>query len=94
MARVSATLVATSITVLRAAAIAGLGLWVSPPFIVSNLLASRELVPLLRDYRLPEMEIVALYPHRRHLTAKVRAFVDMLVDQFSTQQRWPRTPTD
>lgn len=87
IARVSATLVATSITVLRAAATAGLGLWLCPPFIISDLLASRELVPLLRDYRLPEMEIVALYPHRRHLTAKLRAFLDMLVDQFSNAQR-------
>jgi DNA-binding transcriptional LysR family regulator len=87
MARVPATLVTTSITVLRAAAIAGLGLWLSAPFIVSDLLASKELVPLLRNYRLPEMEIVALYPHRRHLTAKVRAFLDMLVDQFSNAQR-------
>ena len=37
----------------------GLGLSLIAPFIVSDLLASRELVPLLRDYRLPEMEIVA-----------------------------------
>ena len=87
MARVPATLVTTSITVLRAVAVAGLGLWLSAPFIVSDLLASKELVPLLRDYRLPETEIVALYPHRRHLTAKVRAFLDMLVDQFSNAQR-------
>ena len=29
------------------------------------------------------MEIVALYPHRRHLTAKTRMFIDMLVNQFS-----------
>jgi DNA-binding transcriptional LysR family regulator len=87
MARVPATVVTTSITVLRAVAVAGLGLWLSAPFIVSDLLASKELVPLVRDYRLPEMEIVALYPHRRHLTAKVRAFLDMLVDQFSNAQR-------
>ncbi len=87
IARMSANLVTTSVPVLRRAAIAGLGLWPSPPFIVSDLLASRELVPLLRDYRLPEMEIVALYPHRRHVTAKVRAFLDMLVDQFSNQER-------
>jgi DNA-binding transcriptional LysR family regulator len=94
IARVSATLVTTNITVLRRAAIAGLGLWLSPPFIVSDLLASRALVPLLRDYRLPEMEIVALYPHRRHLTAKTRTFIDMLVDHFSNEQRWPGTLAD
>jgi DNA-binding transcriptional LysR family regulator len=41
------------------------------------------LVPLLPDYQTPEFEIDALYPHRRHMTAKVRAFLDMLVDQFS-----------
>jgi DNA-binding transcriptional LysR family regulator len=91
---VSATLVTTSITVLRRAAIAGLGLWLSPPFVVSDLLASKELVPLLRDYRLPEMEIVALYPHRRHLTAKTRVFIGMLLDQFSNEQRWPGTPAN
>ena len=86
IAQVSTTLVTTSITVLRAAAIAGLGLWLSPPFIASDLLAS-ELVPLLRDYRLPEREIVALYPHRRHMTAKLRTFIDMLVDRFAEEQR-------
>ena len=85
--RVSTTLVTTSTTVLRAAAIAGLGLWLSPPFIVSDPLASTELVPLLRDYRLPEREIVALYPHRRQLSAKVRLFLDKLVDRFAEEQR-------
>ena len=84
----STTLVTTSITVLRAAATAGLGLWLSPPFIVSDLLASTELVPLLRDYRLSEREIVALYPHRRHMTAKLRTFIDMLVDRFAEEHRW------
>jgi DNA-binding transcriptional LysR family regulator len=69
-------------------------LWPSPPFIVSDLLASRELVPLLRDYRLPETKIVALYPHRRHLSTKTRTFIDMLVDQFSNEQRWPGTPVN
>jgi DNA-binding transcriptional LysR family regulator len=87
IARVSATLVTTSITVLRAAAIAGVGLWMSPPFIVSDLLASGELVPLLRDYWLLEMDFVAVYPHRRHMTAKFRAFVDMLVDRVAEEQR-------
>jgi DNA-binding transcriptional LysR family regulator len=50
---------------------------------IFDLLASGALVPLLPDYQAPEYEIVALYPHRRHMTAKVRAFIDMLVDQFA-----------
>jgi DNA-binding transcriptional LysR family regulator len=87
-ARVSGKLVTTSITLMRTAAAAGLGLWLCPPYIVSDLLASGALVPLLPDYGTPEMEIVALYPHRRQLSTKVRLFLDMLVDRFAEEQRW------
>jgi hypothetical protein len=45
-------------------------------------------VPLLPDYRTPELEIVALYPHRRQLSTKVRLFLDMLVDRFAEEQGW------
>jgi DNA-binding transcriptional LysR family regulator len=85
--RLSGNLVTTSIVVMRSAAVAGLGLWLCPPFIVSDLLASGALVRLLPDYARPEMEIVALYPHRRQLGAKVRLFLDRLVDRFAEEQR-------
>jgi DNA-binding transcriptional LysR family regulator len=85
--RVSGNLSTNSITAMRTAASDGLGLWMCPPFIVSDLLASGALVPLLTNYGGPEMEIVALYPHRRHLSAKVRLFLDMLVDRFTEEQR-------
>ena len=91
VARVSGNLVTTNRETLRAAVTAGIGLWLAPPFLIFDLLASGALVRLLPDYQAPELEIVALYPHRRHLTAKVRAFLDMLVDQFITEQRWPGT---
>ncbi|HWD57261.1 MAG TPA: LysR family transcriptional regulator [Stellaceae bacterium] len=87
-ARLSGNLVTTSIAVMRAAAVSGLGLWLCPPYIVADLLASRALVPLLTDYGRPEMEIVALYPHRRQLSAKVRLFLDMLVDRFTAEEQW------
>lgn len=54
-------------------------------------LSSNSIAPrlVLLDYPTPETEIVALYPQRRHLTAKVRAFVDILVDVFTAEQeRW------
>ena len=86
--RVSGTLVTSSIAVMRTATAAGLGLWLCPPFIVSDLLASGVLVPLLPDYGTPELEIVALYPHRRQLSTKVRLFLDMLVDRFAKERRW------
>jgi DNA-binding transcriptional LysR family regulator len=84
---VSGSMVTPSLNALRAAAIAGLGLWMCPPYIVSDLLASGALVTLLTEYRSPEMEIVAPYPHRRQLSAKVRVFLDMVVDRFAEEQR-------
>jgi DNA-binding transcriptional LysR family regulator len=93
-ARVSGNLLTTSIAVMRATALAGLGLWLCPPYIVSDLLASGALVPLLADYDRPEMEIVALYPHRRQLSAKVRLFLDMLVDRFAEALHWVDAPPD
>jgi DNA-binding transcriptional LysR family regulator len=83
----SGNLVTTSAIVMRTAAAAGLGLWLCPPYIVSDLVASGELVPLLTDYGTPEMEIVALYPHRRQMSAKVRLFLDMLIERFAEEQR-------
>jgi DNA-binding transcriptional LysR family regulator len=87
-ARVSGNLLTTSVAVMRATALAGLGRWLCLPYIVSDLLASGALVPLLPDYDRPEMEIVALYPHRRQLSAKVRLFLEMLVDRFAKELHW------
>jgi LysR substrate binding domain len=89
VARVSGNLVTTDRETLRAAAIAGIGLWLAPPYMIFDLLASGALVRLLPDHQAPELEIVAPYPHRRHMAAKVRAFIDMLVDEFANEQRWP-----
>jgi DNA-binding transcriptional LysR family regulator len=86
-AHLSGNLITTSIVVMRSAAVAGMGLWLCPPYIVSDLLASGALVSLLPAYGRPEMEIVALYPHRRQLSAKVRLFLDRLVERFTEEQR-------
>jgi DNA-binding transcriptional LysR family regulator len=86
--RLSGNLITTSLAVLRQAAVDGLGLWLCPPYAVSDLIASGALVPLLPDYGRPEMEIVALYPHRRQLSAKIRLFLDLLVARFAEEQRW------
>ena len=40
---------------------------------------------LLPDYQTPEFEVVVLYPHRWHMTAKVRAFLDMLVEALAAR---------
>lgn len=88
VARVSGNLVTTSVEAMRAVTLAGGGFWLAPTHIISDLLASAALIPALRDYRTPEQDVVALYPHRRYMTAKVRVFLDMLVDRFADEQRW------
>jgi DNA-binding transcriptional LysR family regulator len=45
-------------------------------------------VPLLAGFLPPRAPISAVYPSRRHLSAKVRAFVDHLVERFARAQEW------
>jgi hypothetical protein len=44
------------------------------------------LVPLLSDYRTPDLSIAAIYLRRRHLAAKVRLLIDALVASFAGQE--------
>ena len=87
MVPVKGYLITDSIVAMRTAVLAGYGLWLCPPYIVSDLLASGQLVRVLKNHPTPDMEIVALYPHRRSVTAKVRVFIDMLAGRFAEEQR-------
>ncbi len=88
--RISGSLISSSPDTGRAAAVAGIGLVLTAPFMVADLLESGALVPVLPSYRTQEFEINAFYPHRRHLSAKVRAFIDMLVTWFVEHEHRPR----
>ena len=45
------------------------------------------LVEVMPGYRMPPIDILAIYASRRHLSAKVRVMVDFLVDAFQGSQR-------
>ena len=79
---VSGQFTANSPVTVRAAAIAGLGLALSPTFVVRRDLESGRLVTVLDDYMPSEAGIYAVFPHRRHLPARVRLFVDYLANWF------------
>ncbi|RUT89817.1 LysR family transcriptional regulator, partial [Mesorhizobium sp. M7A.T.Ca.US.000.02.2.1] len=49
-------------------------------------LASGRLVAVMDDRILSGGGIFAVYPHRRYLPAKVRVFVDFLVQWFRTRE--------
>jgi|SRR5215475_4939193 len=63
---------------LRTAALLGQGLMYAPTFLVANDLTEGRLVPVLTQFRTAELTVDAIYPHRRHLPAKVRIFLDVL----------------
>lgn len=66
----------------------GLGIVFEPAFIVGPDVRAGRLVPLLQDYEPAPVPIYAVYPSRKHLSAKVRLFVDHLVDAFAGAQDW------
>ncbi|MGF6574709.1 DNA-binding transcriptional LysR family regulator [Paraburkholderia sp. GAS333] len=74
----------------RAAALAGEGVIWQPTFLIGRDLREGKLVRVLPDYRLPDIDILALYPSRRHLSASVRVMIDFLVDAFSGVPPWDR----
>lgn len=75
----------------RAAALAGRGLIWQPSFLIGEDLRAGRLVRVLPEYSLPDIDILAIYPSRRHLSAKVRLMIDFLVEQFRDTPPWERT---
>ena len=66
----------------REVALAHQGLVLQPDFLVSEDLASGRLVEVLAHCKGPELGIYVVYPSRKHLSVKVRALVDFLVEAF------------
>ena len=87
-ARLRGSLQANNGEMLTALAVAGAGITFAPDFIVADDVRAGRLVPLLPDYAAPTIAINAAYPSRRHLSLKVRAFVDFLVERFAHEPAW------
>jgi DNA-binding transcriptional LysR family regulator len=79
---------ATSGEFLRGAAVKGQGIVFTPTFIVYKEIERGALVPILRDYKLAKIDAYAIYPQTRHLSKRVRAFVDFLVKRFEGTPYW------
>jgi len=71
--------------ILRTAALDGMGILVQPSYIVYNDIVAGRLVPVLDDWDLPHLTINLAYPSRKHLSAKVRTFIDFMAEHFAKQ---------
>ena len=85
---VNGSLSANNGDVLLAAAVAGTGLVLVPTFMAEQQLRSGTLRPVLVSYAESDFGIYAVYPHRRHVSAKVRAFVDYFAERFGPAPYW------
>jgi DNA-binding transcriptional LysR family regulator len=77
--------------VLCAAAMDGLGILVQPNYIIYDDIVAGRLVPVLNDWDLPRLTINIAYLSRKHMSAKVRTFIDFLVAHFRKmdyERRW------
>jgi LysR family transcriptional regulator for bpeEF and oprC len=66
-----------------AAVLAGLGIGQIGAFGITDLLSRGELVPVLADWARPPIPLHIVYPPNRHLSAKVRAFVEWATELFA-----------
>ncbi len=73
---------------LRDAAISGHGIVLVPSFIAYQAIERGDLVQVLSGYTQPQLDVYALYPQTRHLSQRVRAFVDFLVKRFEGTPYW------
>jgi DNA-binding transcriptional LysR family regulator len=60
----------------------GMGIASLPTFIAGDAIRKGEAKVILDDWRPQAEDISLLYPSSKHLSAKVRAFVDMAVEHF------------
>lgn len=73
---------------LRVAALNHLGLIDLPTFIVGRDLQAGTLVSVLEAYVPQSLALHAVYSHARHLSPKVRVFIDFLASRFGPHPYW------
>ncbi|MFZ4833031.1 LysR family transcriptional regulator [Rouxiella sp. Mn2063] len=76
---------------MRASALAGFGIIHLPTYLLFDDLQSGRLVPLLETFNIEPEPIRLLYPSKRHLSPRIRGFIDLLVAQWQQGVPWEQT---
>jgi len=66
-----------------AAGLSGLGIIQMADFLMAEMIAEGRLISILDDWSNEPLPIHVVYPQNRHLSAKVRVFVDWATELFS-----------
>lgn len=85
---INAVLCSNNGDVLKSAALAGQGIALLPTFIVGDALQQGTLRTVLPEFLPSELVLSALYPRNRHLSAKIRLFLDLLEARFGGRPHW------
>jgi len=75
---ISADIYINSARAVRDLLLDGQGIGICPGFAVNQQIADGELIVLLPEWQMPGHQLSAIYPHRRHLSNKVRLFIELL----------------
>lgn len=81
-------LAANNMQMLLAAALTGAGVVYGPSFVFEQSIASGALRVLLPDHKTKDLAIHAIYPSKRHVSLKVRRFIEHLSMSFDDTQPW------
>ena len=80
--RPTPVMAANNSELMRQLVLQNIGVAILPSYLVGHDLAAGRLLRLLPNYRLAKIDVNVVYPSRRHLPAKVRTFIDHLVEHF------------
>lgn len=69
-------------------ALSGAGITPLPTLIAASAIRAGTLIPVLKDWPFEASPIHALYPSNRHLSAKVRSFVDFVIESVRPTPPW------
>ena len=84
------TLVVNDTNAYLAAGLAGLGIIQAPTYSVRDAIAAGRLVPLLEDWQQQTIPVHVIYAPNRYLSAKVRVFIDWIVELFEQDEHLRR----
>jgi DNA-binding transcriptional LysR family regulator len=86
--RIAPSLTVNSATAVHGAVREGMGIGFIPEFAVARDLRAGRIVSLFDDLNVHKLGVYLVYPHRLHLSAKVRAFIDFTADWYTPVPPW------